>query len=74
MLRFTLQSQANDNHKDKIDYIFFFFRYHHLARDFVDEKDYPANNEYILYSYSYVKVIFTLYSVENAYNFPVKIF
>jgi len=30
-------------------------RYHHLARDFVDEKDYPANNEYIMYSYSYIK-------------------
>jgi len=30
-------------------------RYHNLARDFVDEKDYPANNEYILYSYSYTK-------------------
>jgi len=28
-------------------------RYHHLGRDFVDESDYPANCEYILYSHKY---------------------
>ena len=27
-----------------------FFRYQHLTRDFVDEKDYPPTQEYFLYS------------------------
>ena len=30
--------------------IMVFFRYQHLTRDFVDEKDYPPTQEYFLYS------------------------
>ena len=33
-------------------------RYHHLTRDFVDEKDYPPTQEYFLYSDQ--KVVFSL--------------
>jgi len=47
-----------------------FSRYHHLARDFVDETDYPPTQEYILYSYQQVHTIlykYKLYIHTNRY-------
>ncbi len=48
-----------------------FSRYHHLARDFVDETDYPPTQEYILYSYQQVHTILTykLYLHTNICNY-----
>jgi hypothetical protein len=33
-------------------------RYHSLMRDYVDEEDYPASQEYFLYADSQVKTTF----------------
>ena len=39
------------------------FRYHHLQRDSVDEKDYPPSQEYFLYADNQVYIQCTLYNV-----------